>query len=71
MDKIDSFTGKIDTINKSFLTQLKDKGVISKKTAFFDALGYSEFLVNETISGLLTIGGDLNVSKFLDNPKIV
>jgi len=39
MDEIDPLTGEVIE-KESFLTQLKNKGVIERKTAFFDPIGY-------------------------------
>ena len=39
MDEIDPLTGLVID-NESFLTQLKKQGVIERKTAFFDPIGY-------------------------------
>ncbi len=68
MDDIDPKSGDPLTTNESFLTQLKRQGLIKKKTAFFDPLGFSNFTDPKgRISGQLTLGGDLDLNAFKQN----
>ena len=47
---------------------MKNQGLIKKKTAFFDPLGYANFTdPRGKISGQLTIGGDFDINAFKIN----
>ena len=63
MDEIDPLTGQVIE-KESFLTQLKKKGIIERKTAFFDPIGYDNLTEEGSGVGQLTLGLDFDLKLF-------
>jgi hypothetical protein len=72
IDEIDPLTGKvIENVieNESFLTQLKKKGIIERKTAFFNPIGYDGLTDDGRGFGQLSLGLDFDLKLFEDRNR--
>lgn len=65
MDDFDPQTGSIRESRPSFMSMLVKQGIIKRRTAFFDPLGYSSILdpLGDGV-GSVTLGKELNPNDF-------